>query len=169
MRVWCVHVCVWCACVVCVVCGVWCVVCACACVCVCSCKMPNTWRIYSAILRLIASGSLLFTQYINWADCNWKNFINYEFFCHRSACTPGAQHGKITKDDHGNTATPPIVQFTTCSDHTTQYVKPTANTLCPVGPCLTLSEYAQQTHHYLTSNTTLLPPALGPCPQCKWQ
>jgi len=51
---------------------------------------------------------------------------------------------------------PLLVHFTTCSDHTTHYVKPTANTPCPADPCLILSEYAQQTHHYLTSNTTLL-------------
>jgi len=49
-----------------------------------------------------------------------------------------------------------LVRFATCSDHTTQYVKPTANTPCPAHPCLTLSEYAQQTHRYITSNTTLL-------------
>ena len=33
---------------------------------------------------------------------------------------------------------------------------PTPDTPCPADPCLTLSEYAQQPHHYLTSNTTLL-------------
>ena len=54
------------------------------------------------------------------------------------------------------TLLPLLVHFTTCSDHTTHYVKPTANTPCPADPCLTLSEYAQQTHHWLTSNTTLL-------------
>ena len=54
------------------------------------------------------------------------------------------------------TLLPLLVHFTTCSDHTTHYVKPTANTPCPANPCLTLSEYAQQTHHWLTSNTTLL-------------
>jgi len=51
---------------------------------------------------------------------------------------------------------PLLVSFTTCSDHTTHYIKPTANSLCPADPCLTLSEYAQQIQHYLTSNTTLL-------------
>ena len=54
------------------------------------------------------------------------------------------------------TLLPLLVCFTTHSDHTTHYVKPTANTLCPADPCLTLSEYAKQTHHYLTSNTTLV-------------
>ena len=54
------------------------------------------------------------------------------------------------------TLLPLLVHFTTCSDHTTHYIKPTANTLYPADPCLTLSEYAQQTHYYLTSNTTML-------------
>ena len=54
------------------------------------------------------------------------------------------------------TLLPLLVHFTTCSDHTTHYIKPTANVPCPADPCLTLSEYAQQIHHYLTSNTTLL-------------
>ena len=54
------------------------------------------------------------------------------------------------------TLLPLLVHFTTCSDHTTHYVIPTANTPCPADRCLTLSEYAQQTHHWLTSNTTLL-------------
>jgi len=53
------------------------------------------------------------------------------------------------------TLLPLLVHFTTCSDHTKHYVKPTANTPCPADPCLTLLEYAQQTHHYFTSNTTL--------------
>jgi len=44
----------------------------------------------------------------------------------------------------------------TCSGHTTHYIKPTPDTTCPAEPCLTLSEYAQQPHNYLTSNTTLL-------------
>ena len=49
-----------------------------------------------------------------------------------------------------------MVIMTTCSGHTIRYVKPTPDTPCPADPCLTLSEYAQQPHHYLTSNTTLL-------------
>jgi len=48
-----------------------------------------------------------------------------------------------------------LLHFTTCSEHTTHYIKPTSNSPCSAHPCLTLSEYAQQTHHYLTSNTTL--------------
>ena len=43
-----------------------------------------------------------------------------------------------------------------CSGDTTYYVKPTSDTACLAEPCLTLSEYAQQPHQYLTSNTTLL-------------
>ena len=51
-----------------------------------------------------------------------------------------------------------LVLSTTCSaaSHTTLYVKPTLDTLCPTDPCLTLSEYAQETDRYLVSNTTLL-------------
>ena len=44
----------------------------------------------------------------------------------------------------------------TCSGHVHYYIKPTPDTPCPANPCFTLSEYAQQPHHYLTSNTTLL-------------
>jgi len=44
----------------------------------------------------------------------------------------------------------------TCSGHTIHYIKPTPDTTCPAEPCLTLSEYAQQPHYYLSSNTTLL-------------
>ena len=54
------------------------------------------------------------------------------------------------------TLLPLLVILTTCSGHTIRYVKPTPDTSCPADPCLTLSEYAQQPHHYLTSNTTLL-------------
>ena len=36
------------------------------------------------------------------------------------------------------------------------YVKPTANTSCPANPCLTLSEYVQQSDQYLTSNATMV-------------
>ena len=49
-----------------------------------------------------------------------------------------------------------VVLSATCSGHTTHYVTPTPDSPCPADPCLTLSEYAQQPHHYLTSNTTLL-------------
>ena len=49
-----------------------------------------------------------------------------------------------------------LVFSTTCSGHTILYVKPTPHAPCPADPCLTLSQYAQQPHHYLTSNTTLL-------------
>ena len=49
-----------------------------------------------------------------------------------------------------------LVFSTTSSGHTILYVKPTPDTSCPADPCLTLSQYAQQPHHYLTSNTTLL-------------
>ena len=45
---------------------------------------------------------------------------------------------------------------TICSGHTIYYVKPTHDALCPVSPCLTLSEYAQQPHNYLISNNTLV-------------
>ena len=54
------------------------------------------------------------------------------------------------------TLLPLLVIMTTCSGHTIRYIKPTPDTPCPADPCLTLSEYAQQPHHYLTSNTTLL-------------
>ena len=56
------------------------------------------------------------------------------------------------------TLLPLLVLSTTCSaaSHTTLYVKPTLDTLCPTDPCLTLSEYAQETDRYLISNTTLL-------------
>ena len=49
-----------------------------------------------------------------------------------------------------------LVLTITCSGYTTHYVKPTPDTTCPTEPCLTLSEYAQQPHQYLTSNTILL-------------
>ena len=54
------------------------------------------------------------------------------------------------------TLLPLLVILTICSGHTIRYVKPTPNTPCPADPCLTLSEYAQQPRHYLTSNTMLL-------------
>jgi len=56
------------------------------------------------------------------------------------------------------TLLPLLVLSTTCSapSHTTLYVKPTLDTLCLTNPCLTLSEYAQETDHYLISNTTVL-------------
>ena len=78
--------------------------------------------------------------------------INYELFLLRAAQMAGSPRLIIA------TLLPLLVHFTTCSHHTTLYVKPTANTTCPADPCLTLSEYAraQQTHHWLTSNTTLL-------------
>ena len=49
-----------------------------------------------------------------------------------------------------------LVTLTTCSEHNIHYVKTTPDASCPAYSCLTLSEYAQQPHHYLTSNTTLL-------------
>ena len=49
-----------------------------------------------------------------------------------------------------------LVLTITCSGYTTHYIKPTPDTTCPAEPCLTLSEYAQQSHQYITSNTTLL-------------
>jgi len=49
-----------------------------------------------------------------------------------------------------------LVFSTTCSGHTILYVKPIPDASCHAYPCLTLSQYAQQPHHYLTSNTTLL-------------
>jgi len=49
-----------------------------------------------------------------------------------------------------------LILAITCCGYTTHYVKSTSNTTCPAEPCLTLSEYAQQPHHYLTSNLTLL-------------
>ena len=49
-----------------------------------------------------------------------------------------------------------LVLAITSSGDTTYYVKPTSDTACLAEPCLTLSEYAQQPHQYLTSNTTLL-------------
>jgi len=35
------------------------------------------------------------------------------------------------------TLLPLLLHFTTCSEHTTHYIKPTANTPCPADPCLT--------------------------------
>ena len=49
-----------------------------------------------------------------------------------------------------------LLLSTICSGHAIYYIKPTPNTLCPEDPCFTLSEYAQQSPHHLTSNTTLL-------------
>ena len=49
-----------------------------------------------------------------------------------------------------------LILAITCSGYTTYYVKPTSDTTCPAEPCLTLSEYAQQPHQYLTPNLTLL-------------
>ena len=49
-----------------------------------------------------------------------------------------------------------LILAITCSGYTTHYVKSTSNTTCPAEPCFTLSEYAQQPHQYLTSNTKLL-------------
>jgi len=49
-----------------------------------------------------------------------------------------------------------LLVFTTASGHTILYIEPTPDTPCPADSCLTLSQYAQQPHHYLTSNTTLL-------------
>jgi len=51
---------------------------------------------------------------------------------------------------------PLLLLSTTCSGYTTHYIKPTPSTPCPTDPCFTLSEYAQQRLHYVTSNTTLL-------------
>ena len=50
-----------------------------------------------------------------------------------------------------------LVLSPTCSAASnTLYAKSTPSSPCPADPCLTLSEYAQQPHHYLTSNATLL-------------
>ena len=49
-----------------------------------------------------------------------------------------------------------LLLSTICAGHTTHYIKPTPSTPCPVDRCFTLSEYAQQCLHNLTSNTTLL-------------
>ena len=49
-----------------------------------------------------------------------------------------------------------LLLSTICAGHTTHYIKLTPSTPCPVDPCFTLSEYAQQCLHNLTSNTTLL-------------
>ena len=51
---------------------------------------------------------------------------------------------------------PLLLLSTICVGHTTHYIKPTPSTPCPVDPCFTLSDYAQQRLHNLTSNTTLL-------------
>ena len=51
---------------------------------------------------------------------------------------------------------PLLLLSTICSGHTIHYIKPTPSTPCPADPCFTLSEYAQQCLHNLTSNTTLL-------------
>ena len=40
--------------------------------------------------------------------------------------------------------------------HNTYYVKPTNDTLCPGEPCLTLSQYIQESGKYFISNTTML-------------
>ena len=51
---------------------------------------------------------------------------------------------------------PFLLHTTICSGNTTYYIRPTPSTPCPTDPCSTLSEYAQQPLHNLTSNTTLL-------------
>jgi len=51
---------------------------------------------------------------------------------------------------------PFLLLTTICSGHTTYYIKPTPSTPCPIDPCFTLSEYALQPLHNLTSNTMLL-------------
>ena len=51
---------------------------------------------------------------------------------------------------------PLLLLSTTCSGYTTHYIKPTPSTPCPADPCFTLSEYAQQHLHYITSTSTLL-------------
>ena len=51
---------------------------------------------------------------------------------------------------------PFLLLTTICSGHTTYYIKPTPSTPCPADPCFTLSEYALQPLHNLTSNTMLL-------------
>jgi len=84
----------------------------------------------------------------------YSNFISYELFCLRSAHQQHSMAGSLRM--FVATLLPLLVCFTTCSDHTNHYVKPTANIPCPADPCLTLSEYAKQTHHYLTSNTALV-------------
>ena len=66
-------------------------------------------------------------------------------------------YGRVSKVGGFTVATLQLLLvLPTFSGHTTRYVKPTPDTPCPADPCLALSEYAQQPHHYLTSNTTLL-------------
>ena len=110
-------------------------VCVCVCVCVCSCKELHAYVDFKERIDITF-------------------VINYDFFHLRSVHQLHSMAGspRIVMA----TLLPFLVRFTNCSDHTTHYVKPAANTPCPADPCLTLSEYAQQTHHWLTSNTTLL-------------
>ena len=51
---------------------------------------------------------------------------------------------------------PLLLLSTICSGHTIHHIKPTPSASCAADPCFTLSEYAQQLPHNLTSNTTLL-------------
>ena len=85
-------------------------------------------------------------------------------------CNPFLSIANSDLHSHWNMAGPPMIEClvmasavlsflllsTICAGHTTHYIKPTPSTPCPVDPCLTLSDYAQQCLHNLTSNTTLL-------------
>ena len=64
------------------------------------------------------------------------------------------QYGRVSKV--GGFAMATLLPLLVLSSHTTHYVKPTPDTPCPADPCLTLSQYAQQAHHFFTSKTTLL-------------
>jgi len=81
-----------------------------------------------------------------------------------SSCTEH-HNGRVSKVGGFTMAT--LLPLPVLSSHTTHCIKPTPDTPCPADPCLTLSQYAEQPHHYLTSNTTLLTPPWGPCPQCE--
>ena len=49
-----------------------------------------------------------------------------------------------------------VIPHPVLATHHTYYVKPTNDTQCPGEPCLTLSQYIQESGKYFISNTTML-------------
>ena len=49
-----------------------------------------------------------------------------------------------------------LAALSLCSTQTTQYVKPSVDTHCPGDPCLTLSEYVQDSFLYFNSDTAMV-------------
>ena len=80
------------------------------------------------------------TIFANWIfSSDHFNFINYmSFSCLRSAQQFDSMAGSPRISMIMATLLPLLVHSTTCSEHTTHYVKPTVRTPCPTDPCLTL-------------------------------